>query len=749
MHHKNFTIIALKGFFLLFIVISLTGSNFPENKDYFETWDKKTEYLSAFAKLYGYIRYFHPSDEAASIDWNRFLYYGIEQVVKAQNPVDLKNILDSLFLPIAPNIDIFFAGEIPKVFDQPENIDGLALVTWQHRGVAANPHPMYKSIRLGRINWAFYSRFGIFQQSSNRFDCGNKKFKISTNVCTSNNGKGQIEILGNDPSTGKWFYRSGAFENEELEPFILEGEFGEGIGYLVLTIRLLKKGKILIDDFKFQLERNPGNLQPFSIRKSQFVTEVQGDIDDEWKSYGLGYKYNIAKSTNKSSIVLESSDEFEYNSLFKKHCLANELITKDLGSGIKCRFPLALYLAREQPKNFSKSFMDLKNTLSRIHLEWNSAELEVTRIGAVITAWNIFQHFYPYFDVVHADWEKILKQTLSEVQDNQNENDFLISLRKMTSALDDGHVKVMHPSERNLKALPVIFDYIEDQIVVVATNSDQLQKGDIILELDGKPAKQLLFNYEKIMSGSPQWKKQKALREFTKDDSAKISEVKIRRGEKVLEVPITRKLSHPQYDRPDNVTEFKNSIYYINLCKASMEEIENRIEDISKAKGVVFDLRGYPNSNHNVIRYMIDHPVQSAKWNPLEIIYPDQENIAGYDTSDRWTIEPKQPRIQGKVVFITNENAISYAESFMGIIDYYKLAEIVGSQTAGANGNVNTVTTLGGVRIQWTGEKTLKQDGSQHHLVGILPTIHMEPTIKGIREGRDELLEKAIEILSE
>ena len=28
--------------------------------------------LVAFAKLYGYIRYFHPSDEAASINWNQF-----------------------------------------------------------------------------------------------------------------------------------------------------------------------------------------------------------------------------------------------------------------------------------------------------------------------------------------------------------------------------------------------------------------------------------------------------------------------------------------------------------------------------------------------------------------------------------------------------------------------------------------------------------------------------------------------------
>jgi C-terminal processing protease CtpA/Prc len=179
-----------------------------------------------------------------------------------------------------------------------------------------------------------------------------------------------------------------------------------------------------------------------------------------------------------------------------------------------------------------------------------------------------------------------------------------------------------------------------------------------------------------------------------------------------------------------------------------MQEIESQIQEISKAKGVVFDLRGYPNGNHHVISYMIDHSVLSPKWNYPHVIYPDQESIVGYDTSGRWTIEPKQPRIQGKIIFLTNKSAISYAESFMGIIEHYKLAEIIGSTTAGANGNINTVTTMGGFRFRWTGMKVLKHDDSQHHLVGIKPTIPMEPTIKGIREGRDELLEKAIEIIS-
>jgi hypothetical protein len=42
----------------------------------------------------------------------------------------------------------------------------------------------------------------------------------------------------------------------------------------------------------------------------------------------------------------------------------------------------------------------------------------------------------------------------------------------------------------------------------------------------------------------------------------------------------------------------------------------------------------------------------------------------------------------------------------------------------------------------------LKHDGSRHHGVGIRPTVPVERTIKGIAAGRDEFLEKAIEIVS-
>lgn len=46
------------------------------------------------------------------------------------------------------------------------------------------------------------------------------------------------------------------------------------------------------------------------------------------------------------------------------------------------------------------------------------------------------------------------------------------------------------------------------------------------------------------------------------------------------------------------------------------------------------------------------------------------------------------------------------------------------------------------------GVKVLKHDGSQHHGIGIAPTMPIEPTAQGIAEGRDVVLEKAVEVLN-
>jgi hypothetical protein len=117
--------------------------------------DRQIQNLRAFAKLYGYVKYFHPSDEASAIDWDKFAIYGVKQIKDAKDTNELKAALQELFLPIAPTIQIYTSDQ--KLQDTmkhlPEDTTGLKIVAWQHEGVGllGGPEP-YKSIRLNREN---------------------------------------------------------------------------------------------------------------------------------------------------------------------------------------------------------------------------------------------------------------------------------------------------------------------------------------------------------------------------------------------------------------------------------------------------------------------------------------------------------------------------------------------------------------------------------------------------------------------
>lgn len=71
-------------------------------------------------------------------------------------------------------------------------------------------------------------------------------------------------------------------------------------------------------------------------------------------------------------------------------------------------------------------------------------------------------------------------------------------------------------------------------------------------------------------------------------------------------------------------------------------------------------------------------------------------------------------------------------------------AIVVGSTTAGADGNVSTIPLPGGLRTMISGIGVFYPNGSPTQRVGIHVDIEVHPTVGGIRAGRDEVLESAI-----
>ena len=68
----------------------------------------------------------------------------------------------------------------------------------------------------------------------------------------------------------------------------------------------------------------------------------------------------------------------------------------------------------------------------------------------------------------------------------------------------------------------------------------------------------------------------------------------------------------------------------------------------------------------------------------------------------------------------------------------------MGSSSIGADGNIVTLPLPGGNTVIFTGLGVFTPEYGQTQRIGLTPDIHVERTIQGVREGRDELIEAAI-----
>jgi C-terminal processing protease CtpA/Prc len=418
----------------------------------------------------------------------------------------------------------------------------------------------------------------------------------------------------------------------------------------------------------------------------------------------------------------------------------------DLGGGVSASVPLSVYAdaTRTLPRALREP-LPLSNATP-------TGDDRATRIAGVILLWNVLQNFYPYFDVVDVDWPAELRTALRAAGDDRDGLAFLRTLRRMVASIDDGHGSVFHPLHLHRATLPVLWRVAEKSVVITAVDpaGQGIAVGDEVLAIDGKPAMQAVVEAEELVSGAtPQWRQLVALRDLSMGPAGSERKLIVRGADGMAR---TVKLAYSDADellrekRPDPMAELKPGFWYVDLERVTDPELDIAMEKLKSARGIVFDLRGYPRVGSKQLRHFVDGLTESARWIVPIVRRPDRVDVE-WSSRPRWQLQPLEPRLPKNLVFLTDGRAISYAESWMGIIEAYKLAAIVGEPTAGTNGNINSVTLPGDYKVIFTGMRVLKHDGSRHHGVGIVPTAPVSPTIAGIRAGRDEQLERALAIL--
>jgi C-terminal processing protease CtpA/Prc len=720
----------------------------------------RIENLRAFTKLYGYVKYFHPSDEASEIDWDKFALYGTESVLKVKTREELKSCLLKLFLPVAPTMQLLSTGENPKPYKNPEKIDGLLPVVWQYSGLGISTDSIYKSRRTNRLPVEDFSdsisNYIPLQKSNYR------KIKLSARMKAEVRGTknfGNLMLMLYDSKTfstitSKSLIDSPVNQNEwklyEIELDIPSKPFN----YIVIKAYLSGTGKVWIDDLKMTAIDNSDKEENIAIENPGFEELDEKGYPKKWADdLSFSHDFKSAESDSfegKRSMMIMNAPERIPGPLFEYMPKPGELIQKDIGADLRCVIPIFLWSDEYHTlgPQAGNTLMELKNSLSKISLEDFSIDNESHRVANIAISWNIFQHFYPYFDIVKVDWDDVLTHSIERAFESKTDDDYQKTLRWMIAQLKDGHGRVIKLTDQK-SLLPFWAEWIEGKLVITTSKEpDKFRKGDIILEINGTPTEKYYQEESQYLSGSDRWKRY-SFTNPTLIQGNEGTEIKLRLdrdGSIIDSAAVYNNKEMPPNREIELVFELEKDIWYIDLNRAEWDQIEPKIESIINSKGVIFDLRGYP-ANFKFLGYLSNVPMQSAIWRIPQIIYPDRENLVNWDESGRWWIIPEKNIIKGKIVFLTNAHAISAAETILGIIEYYKVAEIIGEPTAGTNGNNNYFSLPGKYQILWTGMRVEKHDRSQHHLIGIQPTIPCSKTIKGVREGKDEILEKALEVI--
>ncbi len=380
-----------------------------------------------------------------------------------------------------------------------------------------------------------------------------------------------------------------------------------------------------------------------------------------------------------------------------------------------------------------------------------SGDDRTARLAAVIQTWAVLHHFYPYFADVAVDWEAQLGASLRAASVDENAAAFDVTLAEMTAPLQDGHIFVNRVGALPSGFPPLAWRWIENALVVTAVGEgvEGVRVGDVVRAIDGVPVEALLRPLEaRFSAGAPARLRLRAVERLGAGELGQSRLLALDRGGQALEAHMmlvshdaNRSLSLPNTPVVD---ELEPGVFYVDLRRISRQAFDAAIEQLAQARGVIFDLRGYPAFHGPVVNQLLSSAqIETPQFLVRVAMAPDYANVE----NRAYTIPPLAPRFQGRIAFLSDARAMSQPETILAMAAHHRLGAIVGEPTAGANGNITHLLTLTGHGVSFTGMEVRNHDGSRFHGVGVAPTHPVSPTIAGVRAGRDEQLEAALELV--
>lgn len=381
------------------------------------------------------------------------------------------------------------------------------------------------------------------------------------------------------------------------------------------------------------------------------------------------------------------------------------------------------------------------------------------RLLCLYRYWAMINYFFPYKYQTDQNWSEVLKQSVPIFLAAQNEKEYALAALSLIAKISDTHANLWSNSKalNNFKGIlctPFEAKFIEKKLMVTGILADTLgikdkvKVGDIILGINGKSMAELIIQYLPI---TPASNYETQLRDMPYAYLLRGNEpfitMSIQRNGITKDVQIPMVSVGSKFTNLNKQTKgyemISNDIAYVYPAKYKNTDLAAIKKLFENAKGMVIDMRCYPS---DFMPFTFGSYIKKQSSSFVKFTKGDTSNPGLFT----YTPEIKNGGdgdFKGNVIVIVNATSQSQAEYTTMAFQSAPNVKVLGSITAGADGDVSTILLPGGLSSWISGIGVFYPDGSPTQRVGVKLDYPMHPTVKGIIEGKDELLDRAIEIL--
>lgn len=405
------------------------------------------------------------------------------------------------------------------------------------------------------------------------------------------------------------------------------------------------------------------------------------------------------------------------------------------------------------------SYIDFRNDPLSLPLNYTN---EADRLTAIFYYWNVIDYFHPFKHIMDQSWDSTLYAFIPLIRQASTVNNFHKTFLKMVTRINDSHGFTNSTVLTNIfwggNYMPQIyFTRIDTNCVVTKLqNIPGVHVGDILTSMNGiaiklledslshflpasTPAALYRDMYSQMMLGALH-----STINCTFLDSINNS----------YSVTLTRTIDYSTwYDWEiynGNATSYFITTCgygYVDMGKLQSSEVNNMYTTFQNLPAIIFDLRNYPNGTlWDLASHFFPAPIVSAEYfDPALTSSPNEFYMPGwyYQSNDSLNMGSwsNPTPYAGTVYILVNQETQSQAEYTCQYLSKHPNAKVIGTQTAGADGNVSYLTLPGGITTYFTSLGWYYADGYQQQRNGVKIDSIVSPTPAGLRHGRDEILE--------